>query len=183
MLLKNAYACLQGIFLGKEKASVVNYTGTTSTISIGNATGSKAYGMVALLPINANSMSTCGALLTNIYTNAIDTYSSGGVLFGDGNTPVTINDYALSGNQITGISASVSIEELDEKVTATYTITNNNDTAITISEIARNAKSLANSTMSYNFLVDRELVSPAITIEPGGVGQIPYTLEYNLPTS
>ena len=112
----------------------------------------------------------------------------GGVVFGTGNTPPTIDDTTLSGNLISGFSytKSVTTERGDNGVTFTalYTVTNNNAEAITISEVAIIANLSQSNTSpdaTYKALVDRTVLDTPVTIPAGGVGQVVYTITFNYP--
>lgn len=109
------------------------------------------------------------------------TVFNGGVAFGDGNTPVTVDDYQLSGNHLTAYTPSYDCkinEDLDE-ITWTYTITNNGTTAFTIKEIG---VFISASYNYYNALVLREVLDSPVTIEAGGVGQVTLKIKVNVPT-
>lgn len=128
-------------------------------------------------------------------TNSIVSKSNGGVYFGSGNTPATIDDYKLSGDVIQNITTSYvenSIYEEDGSagtLSYTYTITNNNDTEITIGEVAlfgeaywQTASSSNSATYTHFFyLFERTALESPVTIPAGGVGQVTYTIRMNYP--
>lgn len=119
--------------------------------------------------------------------------SAGGVFFGTGTTPPTINDVALSGNVVSGFSymTDLSTQDTDDGfvIQADYTITNTSDKTITIGEIGIIAQIAAGSTNSswsveaYKALLERTVLEIPVTIEPGGVGQITYTVRMNGPAA
>lgn len=119
-------------------------------------------------------------------------YSSNGVIFGDGSTPPSVSDYCLSGNVITGIVSSstrkATSTENSAENTVLFTITNNNAKAVTISEVGYigynqyYTSATGSNSFSDYFLLDRTVLESPITIEPGGVGQVTYTLRMNYPT-
>lgn len=124
--------------------------------------------------------------LNNPFTSGSAPNTSG-VVFGDGTVAPQYTDYKLSGNIIGGISTLKNVtstcEDGKTKWVANYTITNNNSTDITISEIGLivtlgTAKSSGGAT-----LAERTLLDSPVTIPAGGVGQITYTIEYNYPTA
>lgn len=124
---------------------------------------------------NSNGMPNFATLLKTINTS----YSAAGVVFGDGDTEETLYDYKLAGSVISGITYSYTItsgvDELGPWVKAKYTITNNNTSAITIKE--------AGVTAFSGCLVERTVFPTPITIEGNaGVGQIEYTIRYDVPT-
>ena len=116
--------------------------------------------------------------------------SNGGVVFGTGNTPPTIDDTTLSGDLVSGFSYSKSVttERGDDGVTFTalYTVTNNNAEAITISEVAIIANLTQYNTStdaSYKALLERTVLDTPVTIPAGGIGQVVYTITFNYPTA
>lgn len=112
--------------------------------------------------------------------------SAGGVVIGNGTTEPAVTDYRLSGDVLSGYSytSSVTREETDEgaTITAVYTITNNNTSAIQVSEIGLIAGSSNNNNESIKCLLERTVLDIPITIEPGGVGQVTYTVTVPFPT-
>ena len=124
---------------------------------------------------NSNGMPNFATLLKTINTS----YSAAGVVFGNGDTKETLNDYKLAGSVISGFTYSYTltsgVDELGPWVKAKYTITNNNSSAVTIKE--------AGVTAFSGCLVERTVFPTPITIEGGGgVGQIEYTIRYDVPT-
>lgn len=117
-------------------------------------------------------------------------YYSGGVVIGTGNAQPTIDDCMLSGDMITAFASTANkvVHGLDadgQTVTAEYTVTNTGTKAFTIGEIALVAH-LGSGTSTgdqYACLLERSVLETPITIEPGGVGQITYTLRMNYPTA
>lgn len=116
-------------------------------------------------------------------------YTYGGVILGTGNTAPTIDDNTLSGDLVTGYNYSASItkaaDENGVKITALYTITNTNSKAITIGEIGLMCCicESASGNQTDKALLERTALEVPITIEPGGVGQITYTIRVNYPTA
>lgn len=114
-----------------------------------------------------------------------------GVFFGSGNTPSTIDDYKLAGDVITGCTCSYvdkSTYESDgsaSTLTYEYTITNNNDTEITIGEIGlffeTYWKSSNTTNIHYFNMFERTALETPITIPAGGVGQVTYTIKMEYP--
>lgn len=109
--------------------------------------------------------------------------SYGGVFFGDGSTPPTADDYILSGNFITTATASSAVtksaDETGVTITGTYTITNTGTEDITIAEVGL-FESTNNNGCRY--MMERTVLDSPVTIEPGGVGQVTYTIRMNYPT-
>ena len=129
-----------------------------------------------------------GRDVPSIYKVRTSLESNGGVIFGTGNTPPTIDDTTLSGDLVSGFSynSNVSAERGEDGVTLTalYTVINNNAEAITISEVALIANLYNNNTQAmYKGLLDRTVLDTPVTIPAGGVGQVEYTITLNLPTA
>ena len=112
-----------------------------------------------------------------------DSYSgNGGIVFGNGDAAPTIDDFALSGDVIPINTYSVSLTHTvaNDKTTisAVYTITNTGENAMTIKEIA--LKCGVSRTVQY--LIERTGLDTPVTIEPGGDGQVTYTITLTYPT-
>lgn len=108
------------------------------------------------------------------------------VYFGTGTTPPTMEDYFLSGDVISGISYNSAQDYTVDsdgsvKRTVLYTVTNANETDITIGEIGY-AGHLNGSPGCY-CMVERTVLDNPITIPAGGVGHITYTIRMNYPTA
>lgn len=115
-------------------------------------------------------------------------FSVGGVIFGTGTTPPTLDDYCMSGETITAItwaSNGLQSEITDNGLTIAngYTITNTGEEAITIGEIGLIASPTGSTAEGNYALLERTVLDAPITIEPGGVGQVTYTVRFNYPTA
>ena len=125
------------------------------------------------------SGSSYAADLSKIYTSY--NTSGGGVIFGDGDTPPTAEDYKLAGNIITGFTTSVnlasSINNGVAQIVATYNISASSE--VTIKEIA----AFANAGSTGKYMVDRTVLDTPVTIPAGGIGQVVYTITFNYPTA
>lgn len=118
-----------------------------------------------------------------------NTYS-GGVIIGTGNVPPTFDDCTLSGDMITAFTSTTnnvthSLDDSGPSVTAEYTITNNGTKAFTIGEIAlaSHVGSSASTGITQACLFERSVLEVPITVEPGGVAQLTYTLRFNYPAA
>lgn len=144
---------------------------------------------ITSIPTWAAGISTSSASVEypSIYFLQTSLTSSGGAIIGTGTTPATIDDYKLAGDMITTFtySKTVTITHDDEKttITALYTITNTGNAAFTIGEIGLMAGSYASTNTSYRCLVERTVLDSPVTIEAGGVGQVTYTIEINMPVA
>ena len=96
-----------------------------------------------------------------------DYMSMGGVMFGDGNTPPTVDDFQLSGDHFTTYSSSVThtYDPDANEATVTYTLTNTGSTDFTIREVGGICTSSA-------ILAFREVLDSPVTIVAGGIGQV-----------
>lgn len=108
----------------------------------------------------------------------------GGVVFGTGNTPPTIEDYTLSGSIITTFSASVavtkSVDDDGGSITGIYTLVNTASDEITVSEVALLAPYYPGD--GYMVMVERTVLDSPLVIPANGVGQITYTVKLVYPT-
>lgn len=129
--------------------------------------------------------------------------SPGCVVFGDGVTPPTVNDYKLAGNIITGISGSrtrqSSIDETGHNNIYTFTVTNSNSTEITIREAgfiqsnnfesrylsSDSSTSLTQTTLGLGgqVMVNRIVLAEPVTIPANGIGQVTLDLRFDIPTA
>lgn len=114
--------------------------------------------------------------------------SYGGVILGTGDTPPTFDDYKLAGDIISGFvytsTLSANSDENGVTLKAKYTITNNNASEITIKELGLiNGMGGSTFTASEKGLLDRTVLDNPVTIPAGGVGQVEYTITFNLPTA
>lgn len=124
-------------------------------------------------------------------TSGSSLISSYGVLFGSGNEPATIDDVKLSGESVLNCTCSYSEDNSYENdgsngtVRYTYTITNNNDTEVTIGEIGIftewYAETAYNSFSNFFVMQERTALETPITIPAGGVGQVTYTIKMEYP--
>ena len=127
-------------------------------------------------------------LLSKLQTSA---NSSNGVVLGDGDTPPTFEDYTLAGNLISNFvfTASTSTLKTDDSgatIRALYTITNNNSEAITIKEtglIVNPTQFSSSLGADRKILLERTVLDTPVTIPAGGIGQVEYTITFNLPTA
>lgn len=175
MILRNFYNYLQALVMDGI-FEYTTYNGSKSTKDFRSSRPSYSKGLQL-----AMAMGT-------VETKQYGTWGS--VCFGDGDTAPTIDDYCLSGTVITGISATsnvVASTEGDTNVlTATYTITNNNSTDITIKEIMLNTGyylTSASSSYTGSIATDRTVLDEPVTIEAGGVGVVTYTIRFDPPVA
>lgn len=165
MLLCNFYEALRHQ-LSYESWIAKTYNGTTRTVHASN---------------NASVVGFVVSACTKVHTGLTGDMAQHGVLFGDGDTPPTFNDVALSGNILnTKLTGSVirTYEHGDNgsSYTFVYTLTNTSSESITIKEVAAHEGFTSSA-------VERTLLEAPITIAPGGVGQVTYTIRFNYPTA
>lgn len=95
--------------------------------------------------------------------NASDGDKTYGIVIGQDNTPVTINDYALKSQLITGVSYGVVDQVIENpssnlwRLVLTRSFTNNTFSTLTVKEVALYAK-----TTSFIFCLDRALYDISI---------------------
>lgn len=114
------------------------------------------------------------------------TKTGDGVLFGTGDTPASLGDYKLAGDVIANIAVLINrtYSQAQQSLKAVYTITNDNSEEITIKEVALNVSVPHNSDNYKNeYIIDRTVLDTPVTIPAGGVGQVEYTITFNLPTA
>ena len=115
-------------------------------------------------------------------TGQNNTNIAGCVILGDGNTPPTIDDVALSGNMITTFEATTAVTiSTTNGVTlmGIYTITNTGASDITIREIALTRCGMTGDnipTSPLYFLMERSVLETPITITPGSAKSVVYRI-------
>lgn len=187
MFTKNYYGMIMGaLFYGGVSLTGKTYYGVNGTLSYGNSS-------LQQLTNDSTWHASVNRMVTTVLPTSVASSSASskwasctGVILGDGNTSPTIEDYSLSGNQITGFTYSnvITKESIGDglgRLTCVYTITNNNDEAITISEIGLVTLAYVNSAY-YPWLYERTVLDSPVTIEAGGVGQVQYIIEMKLPS-
>lgn len=123
----------------------------------------------------------------NLKQVSTDGYYNVNVVFGNGTAEPTVDDYKLSGEIISGISVTPNVTREETangaKCTGVYTITNNNDHDITISEVAlSNYVPISSTGTNGRAIYDRTLLDAPVTIPAnGGVGQVRYSISMDLP--
>lgn len=176
MFLKNYYKALalysfsdnvlsatniQGVNVDGNTYTLYNYYGVTPTFMYTNVQSAATH--VAQTSITGNP----------------------GVIFGDGDTAVTFDDHALAGNLFTTFSfTQTSVVGSDESgmyKTVTFILTNTGDTAFTIKEIGLMGKIASGGKTFRNYLFERTVLESPVTIEPGGIGEVTYTVRFNIP--
>ena len=168
MLTNNFYSALAQNMIGTLKSKSIK-TVSGSLGQTNNAAGT-------FLPffISGGSYKVDLSKARDNYNN-----SEGGVVFGDGDTPATAEDYKLAGNIITGFTTSVnlasSINNGVAQIVATYNISASSE--VTIKEIAAFASAGAKGA----YIVDRTVLDTPVTIPAGGIGQVVYTITFNYP--
>lgn len=175
MFLRNYYRNMASALIGKQDTINVNYLGK----NVKTASDSVYYSFTYSSSGVTNYMCPYMLALRKSYTDY------GGVIIGTGDTPPTIDDYCLSGDIITDFSysatATQTIDDNQASIRVLYTITNSGSDAFTIREIALKCGN-TNGT-SGQCLVERTVLDTPVTIEPGGVGQITYTITFTYPTA
>ena len=152
-------------------------------ITLTNTSGEKSF---TIFPTSKFANSFASGLMGG----AKPGYTYGGdgqafVVLGTGNEPPALSDYKLSGDIVTGFGSTVSFsgenagDETYSQGTAVMTITNNNETDITIGEVGIVYQIGSRSSV----LFERTVLESPITIPAGGVGQVTYTIRMNYPTA
>lgn len=179
MLLKNYYmaisACMEGGGSSTEN-KVTSYSG--GKVKISNFTDGVRY----LTPTKSDY--AYFASITRMSTAIGNSYP--GIIIGTGDTAPTIDDYCLSGDLISTFASSVTTsfaaDENGSTLTALCTITNSGSKSFTIREVGLYGKANGSSVATDACLIERTVLDAPLTIEPGGVGQLTYTIKLNYPT-
>lgn len=131
---------------------------------------------------------------TYVYINSLLGITINDICLGDGNTPVTYDDYKLSGNVVTNNLVSISSDIKYDTDTKTYitttvaTYNNSESEPITISEwgtfASQNAyvsssKGVYSNNGNY-VLLTREVLDEPVVIEPGTTATLTFTLRVGL---
>ncbi|MBQ6991048.1 MAG: hypothetical protein IJN58_08320 [Clostridia bacterium] len=111
-----------------------------------------------------------------------------GVMFVTGGTAPQKESVWIDGNVVSGISTTVTKETATDDngvpyTSATYSITNNNASAITIDEVCWLTLIYKTQYGNSPYIADRTRLASPITIEPGGIGQVTYTVKVSWPTA
>ena len=126
-----------------------------------------------------------GSVLQSSYT------TNTGIILGTGDTPPTFNDYRLSGDIITGLTAQTVVES-NTTSNGCYrkfimTVQNNDAEDKIIREIGylrrAPAKNSSGGTTIIYTLVERTVLDNPVTIPANGFGQVEYTITFNFPTA
>ena len=155
------------------------YNGTT-TNTISNS--------AALVSLKFGDNNSSTPYLGNVLTT-LPQSNNAGVIFGNGDTLPTLEDYKLSGDIVSGFTYSAAISKASTdngiSITARYTITNTSSSEIVIKEIGVVNKLMSSnySGLQYIGLLERTVLDTPVTIPAGGVGQVVYTITFNLPTA
>lgn len=179
MLLRNFYRALCSNAFLKDNIGYVNYSGAVKNFS------TQYYEGIGL-QFNYNSSSSCAQ--PSVYFMRTTTADYSGVLLGTGTTPVTENDYCLSGNIISNYTyiANVAYESANEAggtLTAVYTITNTGSSSFTVGEIGLFAQPTGGKTTATAMLVERTVLTEPLTLAPNEIGQIEYKITMVAPTT
>ena len=110
--------------------------------------------------------------------------TAGGIAFGTGDTPPTLNDYWLSGDLITTVgivAVTITTKIVDGVYTFVNAITVNNSGSetIVINEMAMIPFAYYSGSSQAPAMVDRTVLDTPLTLAPGEQGVITYT--FNLP--
>ena len=180
MFLRNWYKALTAELYSDESVKAKNTDGTDTRLCASSASGG-IYKVTSLTMAGKNSSLSSN---NNVpYMGKVQkSYSYGGVILGTGDTAPSIDDYKLSGDLITTISAigDISVTQDDNGCTfeGIYSVTNSSSEDVTVKEIGL----LMTGAYSGRFLVERTVLDTPVTIPAGGIGQVTYTIRMNYPT-
>lgn len=174
MLTKNFYNSL-----------AVMLTGETITNGLRQVTGAISD---CAQPTNSNYRGGAYSALGFNSPSFATAATTNGIVFGDGANTPTEDDFCLSGSWISGLSATItrsgSTDENGAFETLLITVTNTNDTDVTVCEVGWQASGYINTTgTAKTCLFDRTVLDTPVTIPAGGIGQVTYTIRMNYPTA
>ena len=126
----------------------------------------------------------------SVLNNTSNSAPTPGVVFANGNVPVSIEDYKQSGDALSNITVSCSVEVVSDAkgqtITGNYTITNNATEPQTIGEVCI-FSGILYRVGSYNqgkyVMIERTVLDSPVTIPAGGTGQVTYTIRLDYPTA
>lgn len=178
MFTKNWYRSLAAYAMAPTTKDITSINQTTYD-GVSRTLATTKYGEPAFGGAATNNCA--GTVKTVLKSQAS---GSSGVVFGDGNTPPSIDDYCLSGNVFSNLSSSASSTLTQDDsgfiLKTVYSLTNLSDSTFTVSEIG-----LFNHCVivgSYrNVLIERTVLDTPVPIPAGGVGQVTYTIRMNYP--
>lgn len=172
MFLKNWYKIVFGMMAGKDlPVSIKDVNGTVRDLGFYNSNTSIYSVVHDIMKQWAKSMTTTG------------------VVFGDGNAPVTMDDYTLSGQVVSTCNVSItntsSGDENGITVEKVFTVTNSGSEEITIREAGILVYFYYGSGASKSkyALVERTVLDYPVTLAPGEVGQVIYRISAPFPTA
>lgn len=118
----------------------------------------------------------------------VNNYSGNGVYFGNGEKQATENDYKLDGtilNDKLEVMKTITAENDGDirKIVGVYTLRNTSDSEITIREVGSVGFIYGNNGGNSYALYDRTLLDEPLTLAPGEIGEITYTIENTLQHS
>ena len=180
MILRNYYKILDAILQGTDTDNLTVFTKTD-----GGKMNARYY--------SSSDSSYIDALGFHDLTRLRDSLTYQGVVFGDGATEPSFDDYTLAGSVIKGLTGTISRTgtnngESGAEATAVITVTNGNSNEVTIREVGYIGYATfyytnsSNSTGGY-IMLDRTVLDTPVTIPAGGVGQVTYTIRMNYPTA
>lgn len=182
MFVKNWYKALSYYLCAKTAANITSQkfkacTGGEYTFKSDSYYHAPAFG---------GKNTSGGAANMASYISKYTGGSSGGVVFGSGTTPPTLDDYCLSGTLLSGLTVSAAVTPTWDAdgctVTGVYTITNSSGVPVTISEVGLVGATINNVTY-YAVLLERTLLENPISLDVNEIGQVTYSIRFNYPTS
>lgn len=154
---------------------------TSSNITLTNSSGAEKTPPISYPFIENSAGRDWNCKLQNLKTS-MNGY--GGVAFGDGDTPPTLDDITLSGNMVTTLTVtpvySITSDASGAENAVEYTIINTGADAVTIKEVGLFYGS--NNASSPPILIERSVLDTPVTIPSGEVGRVTLKLKNNYPT-
>lgn len=167
MLLNNYIkAYKQNLLSYKEGVGYIVSLGYQYRIVNGNTVSLSSSDFGGINPLIQPTASTVN-ISTSLPTTSTESSSNRHIVFGDGDTPPTLDDYTISGNVIPNIRyVTLAGSTISNGVRQSYVFTNHNSTPITIKEVCIfGSFDLVGS--SYSLAMWREVFSTPLTVEAG----------------
>ncbi len=167
------------------KAFAVGVTGASTLPGVIDYTGVERFGAYESHYEDVHMIGTTTSNKNDPYMGRVQTglTGNGGVIFGSGNEPESLDDYKLSGDILSTFTHSYALtnerDETGATLTGLFTLTNTSDSDITVGEVGLITKKIGSSTV----LIHRSALESPVTIPAGGVGQVTYTIRMNYPTA
>jgi hypothetical protein len=174
--------------LTKQFNQVVRAAITGKNVQVTTPLGNSYNATVPTTMSNGYQGIYCSRMLSIAYLMALDASATafsnstmgGGFAFGTGTQQPTEDDYTITLKLLPTDSFLVSPQVVcdGETCTGTYTIINKGTETVTLTEVGLFGMCPRSGSSGYNYMIDRTLLEQPITIGPGDMGKIVYTITF-----